>query len=103
MPGESDIHQLVKIFEIFGTPNPNNWPVKSIQFKECTLIFLYINKNVNLLPDFVELNPMAAKPLRIIFSAATADIIAVLESMLQLNPNNRCTCRQVIAMIVKHT
>jgi hypothetical protein len=27
LPGETDLNQLVKIFELFGTPNDTNWPV----------------------------------------------------------------------------
>ncbi len=28
LPGESDLNQLVRIFDIFGTPTEDNWPVK---------------------------------------------------------------------------
>ena len=62
---------------MFGTPNETNWP------------------NSKLLPDYVEFKPCVSKPLRIIFSAASADTLFVLENMLQLNPNKRCTCKEV--------
>lgn len=29
LPGASDLDQLVKIFDVFGTPNETNWPVQS--------------------------------------------------------------------------
>ena len=80
LPGETDLNQLVRIFDIFGTPNKNNWP------------------NAESLPDFVEFNTTYPKPLKVIFSAATPDIIFVLENMLQLNPNRRCTCKEALAM-----
>jgi hypothetical protein len=62
---------------LFGTPNETNWP------------------DVNTLPDYVDFKPQYPKPLKIFFSAASADVLNVLDSMLQLNPNKRCTCREV--------
>ena len=39
LPGESDIGQLVKIADIFGTPTETNWPVSSsIDFLDNFLI-----------------------------------------------------------------
>lgn len=29
LPGDSDLDQLEKIFDVFGTPNDTNWPVIS--------------------------------------------------------------------------
>jgi cyclin-dependent kinase 7 len=28
LPGESDLNQLERIFDVFGTPTDTNWPVK---------------------------------------------------------------------------
>jgi cyclin-dependent kinase 7 len=80
MPGESDLNQLVRIFDIFGTPNDENWP------------------DAKLLPDYVEFKPIVQKPLKLIFTAATPDIIAVLDSMLALNPIKRCTTSEALQM-----
>lgn len=33
LPGESDLDQLSRIFQVFGTPNEETWPVSSISFK----------------------------------------------------------------------
>ncbi len=77
MPGESDLNQLVRIFEMFGTPTDENWP------------------DAKLLPDYVEFKPIPQRPLKQIFTAATPDIITVLEKMLALNPCNRCTATEV--------
>ena len=52
-------------------------------------------KNSKLLPDYVEFKPCYPKPLKMIFSAATPDVIFVLDHMLQLNPLKRTTCREV--------
>lgn len=52
-------------------------------------------KNVKLLPAHVDFKPMNPKSLKMIFSAATSDVLNVLENMLQLNPIKRCTCREV--------
>ena len=50
------------------------------------------------MPEYVDFKPCYAKPLRILFSAASADTLAVLESMLQLSPNRRCTCKEALNM-----
>ena len=70
--------KIVRIFDLFGTPNENNWP------------------DIKTLPDYVEFKPQYPKPLKIMFSAATNDVLNVLDSMLQLNPNKRCTCKEVL-------
>ncbi|CAF0761502.1 unnamed protein product [Brachionus calyciflorus] len=80
LPGSTDLDQLVKIFDLFGTPNETNWP------------------NAKLLPDFVEFKPCYAKPLKMIFSAVTPDVIFVLDHMLQLNPLKRTTCKDALTL-----
>jgi len=80
LPGETDLNQLVKIFELFGTPNENNWP------------------KVKTLPDYVDFKPVSAKPLKMIFSAVNNDTIIVLDNMLQLCPSKRCTCTEALKL-----
>jgi cyclin-dependent kinase 7 len=80
LPGETDLNQLVKIFDLFGTPNEINWP------------------NAKQLPDYVEFKPVLPKPLKMVFSAVNNDTIFVLESMLQLNPSRRCNCTEALKM-----
>lgn len=31
LPGESDLDQLTRIFSTMGTPNEENWPVRSVR------------------------------------------------------------------------
>jgi cyclin-dependent kinase 7 len=50
------------------------------------------------LQDYVEFKPIAPKPLRMMFSAASEDTLFVLDSMLQLNPSRRCTCKEALGM-----
>ena len=59
---------------------------------------MFYTKDSKLLPEYVDFKPCYAKPLRIIFSAASADTLTVLESMLQLSPNRRCTCKEALQM-----
>lgn len=33
LPGESDLDQLTRIFQVFGTPNEQNWPVSTMHIK----------------------------------------------------------------------
>lgn len=80
LPGETDLNQLVKIFELFGTPNDQNWP------------------KVKTLPDYVDFKPVQARPLKMIFSAVNNDCIQVLGHMLQLCPTNRCTCTEALKL-----
>ena len=67
----------MRIFDLFGTPNDQNWP------------------QVKSLPDYVDFKPVQQKPLKFVFSAVNNDTISVLDSMLQLNPSKRCTCTEV--------
>ena len=71
LPGESDLGQLTKIFEVCGTPTEAVWP------------------KVEDLPDFVKFKPMPAQQLKDIFSAAGDDLLELLDSCLMLDPSKR--------------
>ena len=71
LPGESDLGQLTKIFEVFGHPTEEVWP------------------GVTDLPDYVQFKPLPKQLLKDIFSAATDDMIRLLESCLTLDPAHR--------------
>lgn len=71
LPGETDLGQLSKIFEVFGTPSNEIWP------------------GVSTLPDFVSFKPMPSQQLKDIFSAASDDLIQLLELCLILDPSKR--------------
>ncbi|CAG7827280.1 unnamed protein product, partial [Allacma fusca] len=72
-PGDSDLGQLSKIFEVLGTPTETNWP------------------DHKALPDYCDFKPCPPMSLRDIFTYANPDLINVLETTLALNPNDRCT------------
>lgn len=77
-PGDSDLGQLTKIFDVLGTPTESNWA------------------GHRTLPDFCEFKPCPARSLRDIFTAAPDDMISLLESLLRLNPNERSTATQAL-------
>ena len=47
------------------------------------------------LPDFIQYNKFPGTPLNQIFSAASDDVLEVLDKMLTLNPSGRCTASRV--------
>ena len=71
LPGETDLGQLTKIFEVLGTPTEELWP------------------NVDKLPDYVKFKPMPPQQLKDIFSAAGDDLLQLIESCLLLDPSKR--------------
>ncbi|XP_074662572.1 cyclin-dependent kinase 7-like [Tubulanus polymorphus] len=72
-PGETDIDQLSKIFEVVGTPTEENWP------------------DLKSLPDYIDFKPVPSIPFSSIFTAAGDDVLEMLETLLQLDPLKRCT------------
>lgn len=80
LPGESDLDQLTKIFQVFGNPTEENWP------------------GLKTLSDFMEFKPFVPVPLKHIFTAAGDDLLDVLDSLLRLNPIQRKTCTEVLKM-----
>ncbi|KAI5651620.1 protein kinase domain-containing protein [Phthorimaea operculella] len=80
LPGESDLDQLSRIFQVFGTPSEDEWP------------------GMKTLTDYVQFKQFPAQPLRHIFSAASDDLIQLLESLLTLFPPRRCDCTQALQM-----
>lgn len=79
-PGDSDLGQLAKIFEVLGTPNDNNW------------------EDHRSLPDYCEFKPCVPIQLRDIFTAAPDDLLEVIDKLLKLNPNERCGAKQALQM-----
>ncbi|OXU22572.1 hypothetical protein TSAR_015507 [Trichomalopsis sarcophagae] len=80
LPGESDLDQLTKIFQVLGTPTEETWP------------------GVTKLPDFIQFKPFPAVPLKDIFTAAGDDLLDLLASLLNINPIERCSCDQALQM-----
>ncbi|KAK5642733.1 hypothetical protein RI129_008901 [Pyrocoelia pectoralis] len=80
LPGESDLDQLTKIFQVFGNPTEQNWPA------------------VKTLSDYVEFKPYPPVPLKNIFIAAGDDLLDVLGALLVLNPLKRKNCSEALQM-----
>ncbi|KAL1380351.1 hypothetical protein pipiens_014266 [Culex pipiens pipiens] len=80
LPGESDLDQLTRIFQVMGTPNEENWP------------------DVKSLPDYVQYKQFPPIPLRDIFTAAGDDLLDLIYKLLALYPLNRCSCTEALKM-----
>jgi cyclin-dependent kinase 7 len=80
LPGDTDLDQLSRIFQVTGTPNQENWP----KLKD--------------LPDYVDFKFQPKQPLETIFSAASPDIIHLLETCLTLDPQRRCSATEALQM-----
>lgn len=80
LPGDSDLDQLSRIFQVLGTPTEKDWP------------------NIKALPDFIQFKSFPGTPLKEIFIAASDDLLAVLAEMLKMDPIQRCTSTQALKM-----
>lgn len=78
LQGETDLAQLAKIFEVRGTPSEDNWP------------------GVTKLPDFVKYKEMPGIPFEDIFTAASDDLIYLLNWCLAIDPLRRCSASQAL-------
>ena len=76
-PGDSDLAQLGKIFNVLGTPTRESWPT------------------AHLLPNYVEFEPRGPMDLSVLFQQAPA--LDLLLSMLTLNPMKRISARVALA------
>ncbi|CAB3410832.1 unnamed protein product [Caenorhabditis bovis] len=81
-PGDSDIDQLVKIYNVLGEPTEELWPAMTN------------------LPSYVVIKPQNETPpeMTFIFSAAGPDLIDLLKAMLTFDPIKRCTTTQALHM-----
>ncbi|XP_072051090.1 cyclin-dependent kinase 7-like isoform X2 [Amphiura filiformis] len=80
LPGESDLDQLSRIFQTLGTPTDDDWP------------------GMKALPDYIEFKKFPRIPFNEIFTAATDDLLVLIESLLDINPTKRCTATQALQM-----
>lgn len=80
LTGESDIDQISKIFTTLGTPTEEQWP------------------GMKTLPDYMQFKVFPGTPLQHIFTAASDELLALLESCLSMNPMKRCTCAEALKM-----
>ncbi|CAF4781040.1 unnamed protein product, partial [Rotaria sp. Silwood2] len=84
LPGDSDLGQLLKIFEVFGTPTDSNWP------------------DVKTFSDYIEFKQTEPKPLRTIFTTSKQDELDVLERIMQLDPKRRPNASELNKFIIKN-
>ncbi|CAL8069511.1 unnamed protein product [Calicophoron daubneyi] len=78
-PGDCDLTQLAKIYEITGTPDDDMWP------------------DVRRLANYVSFEPRPGVPFSQIFTAAGSDLIDLLETLLNLDPDKRGTAKSALA------
>ncbi|XP_021936620.1 cyclin-dependent kinase 7 isoform X1 [Zootermopsis nevadensis] len=78
LPGDSDLDQLTRIFQVLGTPTDETWP------------------NVKELPDFIQFKTFPGTPLRHIFTAAGDDLLDLLAHLLSISPLDRCNCHEAL-------
>lgn len=77
-PGDTDLDQLDKIFQVTGTPDNKTWP------------------SVTDLPDYIPFKYQPARPLHTIFVAASDDLLDLMNFMLALDPNKRLNSTQLL-------
>ncbi|XP_026463823.1 cyclin-dependent kinase 7 isoform X1 [Ctenocephalides felis] len=80
LPGESDLDQLTRIFQVLGTPTEDDWP------------------GVSTLPDFIQFKTFVPTPLRHIFSAAGDDLLDLISKLLSMYPIKRGNCTEILKM-----
>uniref|UniRef100_A0AAR2IGQ9 Cyclin-dependent kinase 7 n=1 Tax=Pygocentrus nattereri TaxID=42514 RepID=A0AAR2IGQ9_PYGNA len=80
LAGDSDLDQLTKIFEALGTPTEDTWP------------------GMTSLPDYVSFKLFPGTPLEHIFSAASDDLLELLQGLFTFNPCTRLTASKALKM-----
>uniref|UniRef100_A0A4W4FS02 Cyclin-dependent kinase 7 n=1 Tax=Electrophorus electricus TaxID=8005 RepID=A0A4W4FS02_ELEEL len=80
LAGDSDLDQLTKIFETLGTPTEDTWP------------------GMTSLPDYVSFKLFPGTPLEHIFSAASDDLLELLQGLFTFNPCTRITASKALRM-----
>ncbi|MFH4977475.1 hypothetical protein AB6A40_004184 [Gnathostoma spinigerum] len=76
--GETDLDQLVKIYDVLGTPDHDDWP------------------NMKTFPDYIEMKPCPGIPLQNIFTAASEDLIELIYQCLRFDPLKRWNATQAL-------
>lgn len=80
LPGESDLEQLTKIFQVLGTPTEETWP------------------GMSKLLDYIKFKSFPGTPLKHIFTAAGDDLLDVIAGLLEINPAKRVSCTEALQL-----
>ncbi|BFY97243.1 hypothetical protein BsWGS_00283 [Bradybaena similaris] len=80
LPGDTDLDQLRRIFQVLGSPTEADWP------------------DMKYLPDYIVFKEFPRHPMKEIFTAAGDDLLQVLDLMLAMNPLKRCSAAQALQM-----
>jgi len=78
LPGDSDLGQRTRIFQVLGTPADVTWP------------------NLKELPDLIQLKTFPGIPLHHIFTAATYDLLDLLTGLLSVAPLKLYNCHEAL-------
>ncbi|KAF8489308.1 kinase-like domain-containing protein [Gautieria morchelliformis] len=78
LPGESDMDQLKTTFRALGTPTEEDWPGHTK------------------LPDYVPVGQFPKPQLRDLFTAASADAVALLSKFLAYEPRRRVGAKEAL-------
>ncbi|KAG0232230.1 kinase-like domain-containing protein [Mortierella sp. GBAus27b] len=78
LPGNTDMDQLDTMFRALGTPTEGDWP------------------GVRELQNYIQFKQYPRTPLRLLFTAASADTLELLESMVIYDPNRRISAREAL-------
>ena len=79
LPGNSELDQLSKTFQVFGTPTEETWP------------------GLSSLPSYMEFSPKAPVPVEQLLTNSSEEARSLFTGLMHLDPNKRLTAEQALA------
>lgn len=98
LPGDSDMDQLKTIFRALGTPSEEDWPVRastSCRLRTFQSLMDFVLQGHTSLPNYVALGQFPKSPLKLLFTAASADALDLLGKLLMYEPRRRISAKDV--------